>query len=239
MSFFFFFDQYENDQAYFDTVFPEIDNQQKSRSEFDFIEYRNDDLLGFRDKHPNRLKITTRHEPELTDIRLLHDYISVVQILYSIFQSNDKYELAEQTYLARYLGLNRTYDSQQTLSFEDSIDSIHRNLKQDYELICGLADTENFLRINSGIKIETINKNSPLEIVFASSFFLLTLALILSGGRLKVDANSRTLEVNIPNLASGLKPLIDIFRKTKSEGDQEDQTTGTQSLFDEDERTEE
>lgn len=231
MAFTFFFEQYDSNEQYFDTIQGKSLN--KTEYDLDPADLQSGFSLENVESYPKRLKVITREGDETLDLRLFHDYISAVQLLYSIFQSNDKYETYESLFANQYY--RRSFYNPD-IPFENvfgtDFEEFFTELNKDYELITELASKRNFLKITSAVKIESISKNSPLEIVFASSFFLLTLGIILSGGKLKFDAKTKTLEIELPNLASGLRPLIAIFKKDKSE-DKSLPAPGNDSLFDE------
>ena len=233
MSFNFFFEQYETEDQYFDTIQGKLSSSGKYG--LDPADLQSELSLENLESYPKRLKVITREDDETLDLRLFHDYISAVQLIYSIFQSNENYEVYELLFANQYY--NRSFYNpdlpvEKVFGTDADLQEFLSELNKDYKLITELASKRNFLKITSAVKIESISKNSPLEIVFASSFFLLTLGIILSGGKLKYDAKTKTLEIELPNLASGLRPLIAIFKKDKSE-DKSLPAPNTGNLFDE------
>lgn len=232
MGFFFFFDQYEDDKKYFDAVLSHEKQIELSDPSM-FSKYEEFSVQTSED-YPVLLKITTEDKGEFLDIRLLHDYTTAIQLIYGIFQSNEKYEIYEAALAKGYFDSLRLGEKAFEKNLQIDLPELYRDLEKDYKLVCELSDTNSLFKINSGVRILSMSK-SPLEIVFASSFFLLTLGVIVSGGNIKSDSTTKTLKVELASLASGLKPLLSIFKEPNKSSNDNEKKSSIQTLFDDQE----
>jgi len=177
---------------------------------------------------PEKLTIRTTQGDPLLDLRRFHDFTSALQLTYGLLQGNDKYTSMEE-HLVTMMNQARA-DKFNPLEFDEFHERLISNLQNDYELIQDMASTSTeFIKTRSALHIFSISKNSPLEIVLASSFFLLTLAVVIGGGRLKFSPESKAVEVELPRLVDGLKPLLEIFKKKQSSSS--DGSSKDQELF--------
>lgn len=62
--------------------------------------------------------------------------------------------------------------------------------------------------------VKNISMNSPLVILLGGSFFFLTLAVILSGGKIKLSHEG--VEAELPPIAVGISTLLNVFSSKKA-----------------------
>ena len=65
---------------------------------------------------------------------------------------------------------------------------------------------------NNDLYIEKIEKSSPLAITVEGILLLLTVAIVISGGKIKYNPETGSFEAEMPPIAEGLKKLKELYK---------------------------